>query len=527
MIEARGPNGEIHRYPDDITQEQIDSDLSKIYGKKEQESPQNQFMKALESIGKPIDVFSRNAIASGLDTIQRIRKKNAEFAKETGFGINNKPEEFNKDYYASQGISPEEKESIAGKAGQIAPEFGALLWNPEGIAIKEATKIPKALEYFKDFLKTGTSQGAIGAAFNPENPVESFFLTGGLGGFGSTVGKAVGSGSPWGRTIGRLSLMGAGAGTGYFGSQALGAPRFQQFLSAGAGALFPNIFLRNLKPAEAIEKGAIKQSLESILPVTKEPEIKALYNKSYYKTVPSDPYDINPSFKQENAITVPEKIATDIAEKHPAKFKKLKNDMLAEEGAADRLRGVPENSVEFLDSMKKQADKMIYKEGNTDYVGIRKDIIGELEKVSPSYKEARQTSQLNIKREELEDFLYQKGFKGKSFADFFANPKVYDDYLKAIKNSPDAVSQIKEMKKVFDVLEDIKPPKNLDKLKIWENIWKTHKYDKAMRELATNPAFKGTLDDLIEATKIENGAEEFIKVLTKISQTSSLKKKQE
>jgi len=276
------------------------------------------------------------------------------------------------------------------------------------------------------------------------------------------------------------------------------------------------MLLRNIKPAEAIEKSAIKQGLESTSPLVKKAEIQSLYNKSYYKETPSNPYDITPQFKQENAITVPEKIATDIAEKHPAKFQRLKKDMLEEEGVADSLRGVPENSVEFWDAMKKQADKMIYKEGNNAYVGIRKDIINELEKVSPTYKEARQTSQLNIKREELEDFLYKKGFKGESFSDFFANPRVYEKYLEDIKNAPEAVAQVKEMKKVFDTLEDFKPPKGWDRAKIWENIWKTHKYDSAMRELATNPAFKGTLDDVLKASKKERGAGMLIDALTKI-----------
>lgn len=414
-----------------------------------------------------------------------------------------KQDEFN--YSEALGI-PEDQKNLADKLIQFAPELGVSLGLPAtrlGKLGEVIDKLPGWGKYLKAGLGNAISQGGFAATQSPE-PGKAALEAGAITAPFSALSKAVESGNPTVRNVGRvLGGLGAG-GLGYYGAKSLGAPESAADLSAillGAlGAKGGNLERRvredmlkgvkgtdyqdvlnagerlgvHVRPSEASGnpyaagmEAAIGKSPQGSQKLyesgqkrsaAEEKSIEDLFGNIFPKKLEEQK---NSLYKMADTTEIPQSTLDQFKDNEI--FKDALKDVKSEAAYREKLKGVPENSVEYLNQIKEAMDDMIEKAPKKQGRIIRDTknrLISELDKVSPEYKQARQLAERGIVRKEIEDLFNKKDETGTNlFKSLLSNKRDYSDLQKKFKRLEETAStpeQVESMKKAQQQLEDMK-----------------------------------------------------------------------
>lgn len=473
---------------------------------------------------------------------------------------------------------PKEKnlgDTLAQFAGEITP---ALLAPETEIPWVSQTlmKLPAWGKYLKTGLGNAITQGGIAASQSPENQGTAALEAGIIAAPFSALSQGVLSGNPTVRNLSRGALaLGTGA-LGYEGAKSLGA---NDSVSGLVGALMglggyrginpkrraaedvlkgvegtnyqepleaaKRLRLSYLTPAEAsgnpftggvqgnigkTEKGAQllyergKERAES-----EENSIENLFTNIFPKKLEEQK---NALYKSAETIEIPEKELEKLKDNEI--FKHALHKVQNEPAYKQSLKGVPENSIKYLNQVKEAMDDMIEKAPKKEGAIIRNtknELIAIADKVSPAYKEGRQLAERGIVRREIEDLFNKKDETGTNlFKTLLSNKRDYNDLqnrfkrLEKTSSNPEqaksmknAGQQLEDMKLIFGRLINIPTAKTAEALsrtsmskarstsdeviRRLKEVLSGGKYDKAAVELITNPNWADELQKLKKVTK--------------------------
>jgi hypothetical protein len=189
------------------------------------------------------------------------------------------------------------------------------------------------------------------------------------------------------------------------------------------------------------QKQSINNLLNKIYPKTKKAanNIRSLYEKAYQKNLTQN--EVHEIFQDPVLRNANKKILSD-----PAYSKDL-----ADAGI---------DNIAYLDQVKRTVDDMrkaALKAGESNKARIYKDssekLVQKLDEISPEYKAAREAAQKKIIRRDLEKSLGTKEINGRNFFDtVLRNENKYQELLVKLKNSPEALQHIKDMKIAWENL---------------------------------------------------------------------------
>ncbi len=250
------------------------------------------------------------------------------------------------------------------------------------------------------------------------------------------------------------------------------------------------------------EKKSINKLFDTVFTKKEmEPEVEALYKKAYQKTVPQDSLQSI----QDNEVF---KRAQRIVQNKPA-FK-------------ESLKGVPENSVAYLDHVKQAMDDMIEKAPRKEgriMQRTREDLLKMTDHAAPEYGKARELAKREITRRELEKVFNKKPMTGSNFSKYLEDQKQFSGLMKKLENVPEAQSQLRDMKMVFKNLINIPTAKSAEALSRtsmskdrsdvqalmsrFKEMLSGGKFDKYAVELITNPKWAEELQNLKKVSNPE------------------------
>ena len=478
---------------------------------------------------------------------------------------------------------------VVDNAFNILGQFAPALLAPEASLGKVGTaleKIPKYGKYIKSILGNAIPQSAYALTQDEDSPVKSAAEAGVVSAPFSAAATAVGSKSPLIRALGRMGAGSLGAAGGYFGAQALGLPQSLQNSAAAIGggiglvgkspkssvlkqiaegidgtnykeklAAAQRLGLSHLTPAEASgnpflaslqgqtgkseggskllyergqarveqEKSAIDKLFNTIHTEELIPKTQKLYKQAYEAFVPEEKL----MSLQDNEVY---KRAQKIVNNKPA-FK-------------ESLKGVDENSVAYLDHVKKAMDDMIEtaeRQGANSEARImkqtREKLLEVTDETAPVYKQARQQAERQITRRNLEKKVNEYDLKGTNF--FRAalnNDKRFNELMHSVRNAPGAMEQLKDMRLIFRDL--INPPSvrtsagftkaGMNQARNTKNayidmvkgLFKGKGYDAAMVNLITNPKWS---DEIKKINKLNGYDKKLMKTIQLMGKAASIK----
>jgi hypothetical protein len=254
------------------------------------------------------------------------------------------------------------------------------------------------------------------------------------------------------------------------------------------------------------EKQAINKLFDTIYDKEKlNPEVKSLYKSSYQESVPQNFVE---SLKQNEV------------------FKEAVKRMESKAAFKESLKGVPENSIGYLDHVKQSIDDMVERAPAKEQrilLQTQNKILKKMDSISPNYGQARELAERGILRKKLEDKLNTKSTMGTTFYNaLLKNDKKYGKLQFSLRNVPEAQQQLKDMRSVFGDL--INPPT----IKTAAGLAKTGmtqerntrqalanklkemlsggKYDTAAIDLITNPNWKDELSKLKDISSFKTKA---------------------
>lgn len=484
------------------------------------------------------------------------------------------PSPDNADYSDIFGQAPQNR-NLADKLIQFAPDLAMSFALPEanlGKVGRTIESIPQAGKYLKTALGNALSQGTYAAGMSSQDPGTAGLEAAGITAPFSALSKAALVGSPALKTLSRVALGAGGGALGYEGSKSLGLgdttsglvaallgmgsmkglnPResalkgvegtnYQEVLDAAKRLNLPYV-----TPAEAsgnpftgAEQGTIgktdqgaqmlydagqkraqaeKDSIKGLLtniydPYTHEALKNALYNSVKEKQIPEQEL-----FKFRGSPEIPSS-GNEI-------FKAAESKLLSDPAYAEALKGVPRNSLGYLDMVKRVMGDMIDQtQGKSKYkesliTGAQKDLVNTMDKVAPEYKDARALAEREITRGKLEDVFNAKPMTGSNFGKFLNNDKKFKELQNNVRNVPGAQDQLNDMKLVFNRLINIPTAKTAETLsrssmsndratsataiRMLQEILSGGRYDKARVSLITNPKWSEELAKLKNISKTD------------------------
>lgn len=472
---------------------------------------------------------------------------------------------------------PELSDKLLEGIGQFLPALAA----PEAeipYASQALSKIPLAGKYLKSILGNAVPQGLYSASQAQEEPLKSGLETAAASSPFSVAMTAIGSQSPFVKTLGRLAMGALGGGAGYLGAKALDLSPGMQAASAGAGAglgllgknaekdllnkikkgiegtnylerleAAKRLGLDYLTPAEASGNpflGALQGGIgktESGAPVLVEKgqnriksEKKAIDNlmEAIHKEKTNP--EIERLYKEAGAIKVPEENLLPFKDNEI--FKRAQRIVQNKPAFKESLKGVDENSIEYLDKLKKSLDDMVEKAPKEEARLIKKtrsQLIDEMDKVAPDYQQARALAQRQITRNKLEEKFNDFELKGTEFfRKALQNDKNFAKLKSSLKNAPEAQKQLDDMRLVFrDLINPPTPRTAAGFTKAGMNqerntkqayttmikqLFSRGKNDKTLVELITNPNWAEELHKISQLKGYEKKLMQTMKLLNNV-----------
>jgi hypothetical protein len=456
-----------------------------------------------------------------------------------------------------------------------AEEMPALLANIG----RHIEKVPKFGKFLRSALGAAESQGIYSAIQNPDEAAQSGIKAAGTTVPYSATAALIGSGNKAVRTAGRGALAALGGAGGYELGKHFGTIPGAVAGLAGAALSgfhlnpelearrthFPGVqgtdYENKLDAAKRLNLAYITPAEASGNPFVganqgnvgrTEVGSKLLYKKGeervqsekdainrLFNTIHNEKLnpEITSLYKQAYEYALPETTLASLKENEV--FKRAERIIKNKPAFKESLKDVPENSIAYLDHVKRAMDDMINtaeRQGANSEARImkqtRETLLAEADKFTPKYKEARQMAERQITRKKLENTLNEYDIRG---TDFFRralkNDKNFDKLMHSLRNVPQAQLQLEDMRLVFRDL--INPPtvrtavglakgsmnKERSSAQSWMNaikeIYTGNKYDKAAIELITNPNWADKLHAAAQATSKEKKASEIIKLLGK------------
>lgn len=409
------------------------------------------------------------------------------------------------DYGSVLGL-PESEQNTVDSAIQSAPEMLASLLAPEtklGKVGDIIDKLPGWGKYLKTGLGNAISQGGLAAAQSSE-PGQAALEAGSIAAPFSALGLARESGSPTLRSISRaLGTIGAG-GLGYFGAKSAGAPEpaadLAALLSGALGSRGGNVERRarenmltgvegtdyqdvvnagkrigvHVRPGEASNNPFVSAKEATIGKSAKgaqifheegekrldqeEKSIGNLFENIFPKSLEDQK---NKLYESAKPVEIPEKDLQKLKENKI--FKKATKEVDTDPVHQEALKGSSKNSINYLNQVKIEMDKMMFGEpkGKAKTIKAVKDELTNIsDKASPDYREGRQLAERGIVRREIEDLFNKKDETGTNlFKTVLSNKRDYKDLQNKFKRLEETASteeQVKSMKSAQQQLEDMK-----------------------------------------------------------------------
>jgi len=464
------PNGKQGSFPDDMSNEEIESVLQKQFPKEE---------KSNSFFGKPP---SEEEFSNLAGDVLRESPYVAQGAVKEPFKMANvllpKSMQIPTDFDVAGKISPgvskkniKEAESLGGMLGMGLPRAGIMggLKAAQGIphigkVLEHAMKASPILNKLVDVGGRGAEFGLYEAAEHPENQLTrgalGFGLGAGLSGLGHGVpaianklgfGKQPGAETIEGLTYGQVAPQVEAAerlGVPLRPSEATGNP-----FIAGLEGKYPrtreaaaeNVELGTERIGK--EKEQINKLLDTIYDksVTSDNKLKNLYQDAYESSL--EPQMVN-QLKQDPLIS--------------DAFESVLNDRAWQR----KLEGKPENSLAYLDKVRKnlldQEGKLLRsgeKSKAAEYKEARTNLVEAMDNSSPIYKQAREQAQRKIIRSQIEKKLKTSEIKGTEFyKKIIKNENEFDKLHNSLKNVPEAQQMLQDMKLVFKNLINVEKP---------------------------------------------------------------------
>lgn len=473
-IQVRLKDGSLQSmsYPDDWTEEQIKSAIYKNFPYEkspEQKAPQWQDIFAESLKQKEPSIGARPEVAE---------------ARKTGVGQALELPLF----FAAPEL---EVPMLGGILGKLLPNAGKYL--------------TKAIQ--SSLPQMGLAAGS--AALSGQSPLKAASETGEITAPLSLFSQALSAGSPTLRNIGRLGLLGAGAGLGYLGGEKVGGGYgglVGSLMGAAAGGhgLLPSsraqskvfghgelgdinmlkekvnaakrLGLSHLTPAEASGSeyaGALEGTLKR-LPGSGQTIREAKANRlgSEQKSIQNVIDTVFPEeLGAQRTKLYEEAKSKSIPPSWLEKWRKNKifedaeKQMLNDTAYQEKLSTVAPNSVEYLDLVKRKMDKMARVVGKEDKFGAelindtKNDLLKDLDKYSIPYEEARGLGQRGILQRKLSEFFNNREMTGSNFYKFLKNKKNYNELqknLSSLEGKAPNEARKTEIKKLQKSLEDMK-----------------------------------------------------------------------
>jgi hypothetical protein len=201
------------------------------------------------------------------------------------------------------------------------------------------------------------------------------------------------------------------------------------------------------------EKNAINKTLDLIYtPEKMDKKVTEAYQKLAPVNLPQD----FPLQFQDNAVI---KAAERMVKNKPAYQESLKNlmpeNVKLQEGESAPLP----TSLVYWDHVKRALDDMVNtaeRQGKNNEARIisdtRANMRNQMDEAYPEYGEARAMYERKMVRQGLEKVFDTKEINGKNFYRALASDKKFEEIVKHLKNAPEAVQNLKDMKLLFDDL---------------------------------------------------------------------------
>jgi hypothetical protein len=534
------PNGQMADFPDNTSPEIIERVKQQYSGAptgiEAQPSPENLLQKVMR-YGLKDPLVGMADIGHGLLNIPS--KATGLFSESAGKALAYKP-----DFDYSKAVLGQEADTgdklIQGLT-EIAPAF-ALPGANIGRAGEAIESIPRAGRYLKAIVEQGLPQAGYAAAVSPDSPVEaSSSAASGVAPF-AALAEFMKNASP----SARLAALAAGVGVGGLGSrEAVKSAGGGEIPADIAGVVGGALATRGLKPksarmsemlgdtkladatpkleaserlgldyltpAEATsspylarkegqlgktaesskefyqkgqqrldsERNAIHNVLDTIYTPDLDPKIKSLYHHAYDVTLPEgflNQYQGDQVFN--------------------SALKKVQNKPAYQKA----LNDIPQNSVAYLDVVKNalyDMEQQAARKGANKEAAVikntRRDLVSQLDEISPDYPHARQLHERKEIRKSLESVFDRKDMTGKNFYNALASESKFNDLIGKLRNVPEAQDKLKDMRLVF---RDLMPPPTIRTAKGHEerNLYNARNSGEFMINLLQNMLGGGKYD---------------------------------
>jgi hypothetical protein len=534
-------------FPEEATPEEISQYISIKYPEEKppkQLSAREKIVNSLQSIGKPFDLASKN-IVSGT---AKLNEQIGNIGSKLGLGIPKFREPGSVDYNKMAGLEPGEENEFIQKIPEmvgsvIAPEARGL-----GAFGEMASKLPGWGKYLKTALQSkpvqqATTQATIAGGLAPEDGAKEALEAGAItlpfAGAGSGIKAGKGPLNYFVNKIRELSSP-----KSYAASKALkGVPGsdYKQVLEAserlgipvtpGEASQNPYAIAQQLRTGNSpeggqklidfaeqrgkTEKGVINNFFKNIFnPETEKAEKEALYKAAESKYVPT------PELAGLQDDPVFQKAVRNMETgKHKELYEK-------------RLKDVEPNSIKYLNQVKKSLGEMEQDAPyglKSDYGDVRRDITDVTDKWAETYKPGRALAEREIAVRGLKKAFDKKPLTAENLATAIRGEESYNKLHFNLRNVPETQKQLEDMKLVFDKLipidavdiakKTLKSDEKSLQMKAFNHLKEklgSHRYDKAMADLITNPKWADELNKLKKVSSGEKLGGDLLKLLGKV-----------
>jgi hypothetical protein len=396
-------------------------------------------------------------------------------------------------------LLPGEAISGTAKLASKAPIIGKGITNALKV-IKESPFLRNALNIGRAGLETATMSAR-------KNPEQSPLSIGSQGGQGAGLQALMNLALSKNPIINNLAKATIGAGGGYLAGEHLGIPWYKS-IPIGIGATFGGSqvlkemgltggpvseeFLSHtgpnptkvrleankklgtaIRPSEASNNsylGKVEGNIagssagsqelaqqEAIRTKHQQSAINKLYDQIHPNTSASNKA-INDAYMKAGSVKV-----------DPKTLIKINDDPVVQAAASKventpafqkKTRGIPKDSVAYLDQVKRGLDDMresALKSGNNDEARIigesTKELTDALDNVAPEYETARNLSQKQIVRRNIQKLMRKKEINGFQFYNtVLKNNDEYQKLYNSLANAPEAQQTLKNMKEGWDTV---------------------------------------------------------------------------
>jgi len=516
MAQVKIPNGQVVRFPDDMSSEDMGSAIDSIMKQDSPTENENPFTSGIPLIKNKNPFVSgipimQNAIKPDIDKTKNRIKGLAQGAENVGIGYANLLPGVNINKAKWAGNNPDVN------SGELAANLGSYLL--PGAAFKAGNILQKINNPLLKLGKAGIENslaeaassnkedqgqaaargGAVGAGANAisqlaraKNPIINALLRGSLGaagGLGANAltkndhpytaalsGASLGIGLPY--TFNKLGIAAAPAGLETLShlNQAESQPAFEAGQRLGT----------NITPSEASgnpaigaiegeygrggDAAAFKTSVGQERVRNQQTAINDLLDTIYDKSTPAEAtaskQKIQDLYNQANKWSLKPDVVSNMQSDPVIKqaFDTVKSDPAYQR----KLIGIAENNYAYLNQVKRAlADKegsamrAGEKDRASEYADARHDLVNKMDASVPAYKQAREEAQKSIIRSNLQKLMQKKELKGSTFYNtILKNDDQFNKLHDSLKNVPEAQDKLKDMKLAWKNLIDIEKPKN-------------------------------------------------------------------